>query len=253
MCESTSKIDARSRAQVAVALACALLFGGCSGMEGLQVPWDEDATHVVRAGDTLAVIAGGYGVEVQRLARVNRICDPDAIAVGRRLRIPDGARIVHRARPGETLRTIADRYDVPVSTIARGNGLSPDATLPAGRQLVMPREATLPPPRASRATESTRRARALLDTAADQYRAANFESAVKSAQEGDALLQQSAGAETLLAKLAFVRGCALAGLGDDDGALASYARVHTLDPDFRPPDGWLSPRLETLYRDARER
>jgi hypothetical protein len=29
--------------------------------------------------------------------------------------------------------------------------------------------------------------------------------------------------------------------------------VHTLDPDFRPPDGWLSPRLETLYRDARER
>ena len=69
------------------------------------------AQHQVRPGETLGSIAAGYGVSVDRLARANGLRDTDRIAPGRRLRLPDGARIVHRVRRGRDPGT--DRGSLP--------------------------------------------------------------------------------------------------------------------------------------------
>jgi len=47
--------------------------------------------YVVVAGDTLSLIAKRYGIKVEQLQYLNRIDDPNLIAVGDRLLIPDGA------------------------------------------------------------------------------------------------------------------------------------------------------------------
>ncbi|MCA2981658.1 MAG: LysM peptidoglycan-binding domain-containing protein [Myxococcaceae bacterium] len=45
--------------------------------------------HRVRRGDTLWGLAKRYDTTVERLARANRIEDPDRLAAGQRLRVPD--------------------------------------------------------------------------------------------------------------------------------------------------------------------
>jgi LysM repeat protein len=47
--------------------------------------------YVVRAGDTLAVIAAAYSVSVDAIARANAISDPNRIEVGQLLLMPPGA------------------------------------------------------------------------------------------------------------------------------------------------------------------
>lgn len=251
------KIGARLRARVRAGLGIVLLLalGACAALPIGQTP----PSHVVRPGDTLAGIAEAYGLEPEQVARANRIADADRIHVGQRIVLPHGARLVHRVRPGESLRDIALRYRVPESTIARTNRIRDPRRLEVGRRLVLPREATLPPaPRATPAPAPAPRAPApelvrageLLDAASDDYRAARFESALERAREADRLLEARGGAPALRARAAFVSGSALAGMGDEEQAVAAFGRVLALDPDFEPPPGWLSPRLEALYRTA---
>ncbi len=45
-------------------------------------------TYTVAQGDTLAAIAARFGVDVDELAQINGIADPDSIVIGRVLRIP---------------------------------------------------------------------------------------------------------------------------------------------------------------------
>jgi LysM repeat protein len=47
-------------------------------------------TYEVQAGDTLAAIAARYGTTVERLARANRLADPNLIVIGQELRVPGG-------------------------------------------------------------------------------------------------------------------------------------------------------------------
>jgi lipoprotein NlpD len=62
--------------------------------------------HTVRTGETLAAIGRLYGVSWQRLARINRLTDPDHLEVGRSLSIPGPGTEMHRS-------------SLPVSKIAR--------------------------------------------------------------------------------------------------------------------------------------
>lgn len=50
-----------------------------------------DPTHIVRAGDTVAAIAGQYGVTVAAIVRANELADANRIEVGQRLVIPNCA------------------------------------------------------------------------------------------------------------------------------------------------------------------
>jgi lipoprotein NlpD len=82
---------------VAVAVLVLLIAQGCassgSGRRRVQ-------THVVGRGETVWLIAQRYGTTVGHLARLNRLRDPDQIAVGQRLRIPLTA--AARYRPQQT-------------------------------------------------------------------------------------------------------------------------------------------------------
>lgn len=71
--------------------ACGLL-----GLPRVTVVRD-GVTHVVRPGQTLYRIAKTYGVDMEYLAGVNGIADPDRIQVGDRIFIP-GARRVRRVK-----------------------------------------------------------------------------------------------------------------------------------------------------------
>ncbi len=250
--------------------AIAALLCACETIAARRQP----AYHRVRAGDTLAWIAQGYGVSVDRLARENRIRDPKSIAAGQILRIPNRALIVHRVHEGESLENVARRYSVPVSTIAWFNRMRTSDRIEVGQRLILPPQAVLPaektkpkavaaktPPRAPPPTAPTdapdpqiERAEELVDHAFEEYRAARFESALESARDAEetlASVKGSAAARSLSARTAFVTGSALAAIGETDRAVESFARVHALAPGFTPPNGWMSPRLEDLYESAK--
>jgi LysM repeat protein len=269
---------------LATGAACAQLEAGLEAREArldaqrLSAP----AYHTVRPGETLDEIADRYHIDVHRLASANGLRDTARVPAGRRLEIPL-ARIVHRVAPGETLQDIAARYRVRVSTIAYLNRMGISRHVEVGQRLVIPRRptadrvATSPrrdavsaaPPNAvaaaperaapaaprvdTAAQERLARARSLVDRAVADYRAARFEAAIASAREAeDGLsgLGDRPDARRLSARAAFVAGSAEAARGETDRASDSFARVHALDPEFEPPSGWLSPRLEKLFAEA---
>jgi len=45
-------------------------------------------THVVRSGETLSAIAAQYGTTIARLAKVNKLANPNLIVIGTKLRVP---------------------------------------------------------------------------------------------------------------------------------------------------------------------
>lgn len=121
------------------------------------------ATHPVREGETLAIIAEAYGVDVVDLLRENDLRREADLETDMVLRIPGGsaeagaasggngatvdrgraserslsAGRTHRVRRGETLTAIARRYGVPVAAIKRENGLRSDV-IRVGQRLTIP-------------------------------------------------------------------------------------------------------------------
>lgn len=93
--------------------------------------------YTVRAGDTLYTIAQNYGVSVVLLMRVNNICNPYNLRIGRKLCIPGDpseipARPTQPNQPtcdgtlytvvaGDTLYMIAKRFEVSLNDIIRAN------------------------------------------------------------------------------------------------------------------------------------
>jgi LysM repeat protein len=150
---------------------------------------------------------------------------------------------VHVVRPGETLSRIAAAYSIDVDRIALINGLHDADRIRAGQSLQIP------------APSETVRPEALVEEASEAYRKARFEIAIARAQTAEAVLDTQSDdplQRALHARAAFIAGCATAAFGDDERAVAAFARVHSFDPAFTPPDGWLSPRLEKLYLAADE-
>jgi hypothetical protein len=122
---------------------------------------------------------------------------------------------------------------------------------PAASRTDAPRApVTAPPPAIDPNVE---RARTLVDRSVEDYRSARFERALERALAKETMLAQSEDrdARSLGARAVFVTGSSLAALGETERAKAAFARVHALDPQFEPPKGWLSPRLEALYLAAR--
>lgn len=76
--------------------------------------------HVVRSGETVSSIAGGYGVDPGRLAADNAVPPDGALAVGQTLvvRFP---RAVHAVAEGDTLTSIAAAYGVTVRRLWQDN------------------------------------------------------------------------------------------------------------------------------------
>ncbi len=92
------------------------------------------------------------------LVALNGITDPNQLAVGQQLLIPDAASepgaaalpaadmTVVRARPGDTLADVAARNDQTVDQLANANGLDPATRLFPGQPLAIARAAIQPDP-----------------------------------------------------------------------------------------------------------
>ncbi len=109
--------------------------------------------YVVQPGDTLAVIAGRFGVTVDEIVALNGIADPNFISVGQELRIPiaGGSGVAYTApapapapssdapaptqtytvAPGDTLSGIAARFGTTIDALVGLNSISdPNAIWP---------------------------------------------------------------------------------------------------------------------------
>ena len=89
------------------------------------LPGQEFAAHEVKRGETLSLIARSYDLKPELLQRLNDLDNPDALEVGDRLRLPEGAQM-KRPVAVSTVRPIAVTRDTPIGvyTVARGDTLS---------------------------------------------------------------------------------------------------------------------------------
>jgi len=111
------------------------------------------ATHVVRKGESLSVIASKYGTSVPRIALANNIRKTNLIRVGQKLKVPlkgaiggsaytpSGAELLpgsrYRVQKGDTLWLIAQKFNTNTKQIQQMNGLT-NTLLSVGQILVIP-------------------------------------------------------------------------------------------------------------------
>lgn len=99
-------------------------------------PAGSAGTHVVAAGETLALVAAHFGTSVSELVEANQLTNPNLIRVGQELLIPGATptppvaatapvdAATHTVAAGETLAGIASRYGLTVEAIASANGIT---------------------------------------------------------------------------------------------------------------------------------
>ena len=98
---------------VVIAVAAVLWLGQALG---------QAATHTVKRGETLGVIAKKYGLSASALAAHNGIANPNKVKIGRKLIIPAKTEtLTYTIRKGDTLSTIANKYKTTAAAIAKAN------------------------------------------------------------------------------------------------------------------------------------
>jgi len=93
--------------------------------------------HVVQRGDTLWSISQRYKTTISQIELANQLENPDALAVGQALVIPEANR-EYIVQPGDTLWMIAQRYGTTVQTLAQFNRISNPALIYAGQMIQLP-------------------------------------------------------------------------------------------------------------------
>ena len=104
-----------------------------------QKPEGGADTYVVRAGDSLWLIAQRYNTTVDAIKRLNGLTS-DLINVGQVLKIPssqEASYIEYTVRPGDTLWLLSRRYNTTVDAIKKASGLTSDL-LSIGQILKIP-------------------------------------------------------------------------------------------------------------------
>lgn len=102
--------------------------------------------YFVQRGDTLYHIARKYRTTAYAIKSANRLADPNGLAPGQALVIPEPGQvpnpppggIVHMVRPGETVIDLAARFGTTVEAITRCNQLAHPEFLLPGQQVVIP-------------------------------------------------------------------------------------------------------------------
>ncbi len=105
-----------------------------------------EASHVVRPGETLGLIAQRYGVDVYQLAALNGIGNAHLIYTWQRLALPADAALdaaavnsggTHTVQPGESLGSIAALYDINLFELQVANNVY-NAWIYPGDVLLLP-------------------------------------------------------------------------------------------------------------------
>ncbi len=149
-----SSASARSIAIRLLLTALILVLAGAA-----QAQRQAAATHIVRPGETLGIIAQNYGVDIYTLASANGISNAHLIYTWQELTIPSAAgqqtavaaaRGTHIVRYGETLDGIAKSYGIALSDLMALNNVfawiypGDELKLPAPGRAATPISANLP-------------------------------------------------------------------------------------------------------------
>ena len=154
--------------------------------------------HVVRPGESLSVIAAGYGIGMGKLVALNGISDPDQVEAGTRLKLKGSPPVVKPASPRPATSKPANAKPVsqavaakpvppgpkpaapkpkPVITASRPVAATPTAVTPAKAEPQPEIKATAPTNQP--AVISTRPSATVTSTAVSPTTAASVEAAVK--------------------------------------------------------------------------
>ena len=113
-------------------------------------PSDTPRTHRVQPGESLALIAGRYGVTVEQIKEANGITDGNLIFVGSTLNIDTPVELTsfdpevstspatHTVASGDSLGAIASRYNVALDDIISQNGIANPDLIRIGQVIELP-------------------------------------------------------------------------------------------------------------------
>jgi LysM repeat protein len=133
----------------AVIVGSGLLLGQ---QRAVQAQASAPVTSVlIKAGDTLEVIALRYGTTVAALQQLNPGLNPLALSVGQRLRLPPPTGVV-QIKAGDTLEAIALRHGTTVAALQRANPAIRPEALAVGQWLRLPQASSQPAPTPSALT-----------------------------------------------------------------------------------------------------
>ncbi len=101
-------------------------------------PRREVTTYEMKPGDTVANVAGQFGLTVATVRWANDIQDLTAVAAGQKLLIPPVNGVMVKVQPGMQLATLATRYHVQAQDVIDFNLLRDPEHLVAGSFLMLP-------------------------------------------------------------------------------------------------------------------
>lgn len=99
---------------------------------------DSALIHIVQPGETLWAIGRQYGFDVETLALVNELSDPNSIRPGQKLLISVSEFLDYTIQRGDSLWTISVAFGVSVDDIVRVNSISDPSRIKAGQVLAIP-------------------------------------------------------------------------------------------------------------------
>ena len=79
--------------------------------------------HTVQPGETLWAISRQYGLDMETLALVNELDNPDSLRVGQKLLISASQSVEYTVQRGDSLWSIATAFGVSIDAIAQANGI----------------------------------------------------------------------------------------------------------------------------------
>ena len=115
-----------------------------------NAPGSSGGSVIVAAGETLTEIADQYGTTVDALATLNDLADPNQVAIGSVLKIPEAGAsaattlasgtsgVTVTISPGQTLSSIAAEHGTTVAMLEAVNGIVHPDLIVSGMQLHLP-------------------------------------------------------------------------------------------------------------------
>jgi len=92
----------------------------------------------VQPGETLWGISRQYGLDMETLALVNELDNPDSLKVGQKLLISASQSVEYTVQRGDSLWSIATAFGVSVDAIAQANAIPDPSKIKIGDKLTIP-------------------------------------------------------------------------------------------------------------------
>lgn len=107
-------------------------------LEGEDFSDGEVEIYVVRAGDTVAIVADLFGVSTDTILSANDMKKGDKLKTGDVLLILPFSGIEHTVVKGDTIKGIATKYKIDIEDILDANHLETDTKLVVGDKILVP-------------------------------------------------------------------------------------------------------------------